>query len=86
MSVLGQNTERDKWAKRIIYGGGTGYFALLGILASLAGNSMGVNPGVVMKAKHSALSKKKSYQDRAWDIYCNTGDIMKAIKIFFWDP
>lgn len=58
MSIIGQNPERDKWAKRIIYGGGTGYFALLGVLASLAGNSMGVNPGVIMKAKHSTLSKK----------------------------
>lgn len=78
MSVIGTNPSRDKKAHRIIYGGFSGYVALLNFL----GGCMGAPPMV------SALNnrRKKSYQDRAWEIYAQTGDIKKAIKIFFWDP
>ncbi len=75
MSVIGLNPERDKKARLIIYGGFSGYCALLGFLADL---NMG--QGIMMNRR------KKYYQDKAWEIYSQTGDIKKAIKVFFWDP
>ena len=78
MSIIGQNPERDKKAHRIIYGGFSCYVALINFL----GSCMGAPP----MASYHNNRKKKSYQDRAWEIYSQTGDIKKAIKIFFWDP
>ena len=77
-SVIGQDPVRDRKARKIIYGGFSGYVALINFL----GNCMGT-PSM---ASYQNNRKKKSYQDRAWDIYSQTGDIKKAIKIFFWDP
>lgn len=78
MSVIGQDPARDKKAHKIIFGGFSGYVALLNFLSGCMG----------MPSTISAVNnrKKKSYQDRAWEIYSQTGDIKKAIKIFFWDP
>ncbi len=78
MSIIGLDPQRDKKAHRIIYSGFSGYVAFLNFL----GGCMGVPPNI------SAVNnrRKKSYQDRAWEIYSSTGDIKKACKIFFWDP
>lgn len=78
MSVIGIDPKRDKRARAIIYGGFSGYVALLNLLAGCFGTPP--------QASVMVNRKKKSYQDRAWEIYCQTGDIKKAIKIFFWDP
>lgn len=77
MSVIGLDPKRDKRAHKIIYGGFSGYVALVNFL----GSCMGAPPMVSRMNNRS----KKSYQDRAWRIYSETGDIKKAIKIFFWD-
>lgn len=78
MSVLGQNPERDKKAHKIIYQGFSAYTMLLNFIAGSLGAPTGASIAV--------NRRKKSYQDRAWEIYSQTGDIKKAIKIFFWDP
>lgn len=75
MSVIGLNPKRDKKARLIIYGGMGAYVALLKVLVGLKGaQSVMVN------------RQKKSLQDKAWEIYSQTGDIKKAVKIFFWNP
>ncbi len=77
MSVIGIDPKRNKRARTIIYGGFSGYVALLNFF----GGCMGL-PSTINAVNNR---KKKSYQDRAWEIYSDTGDIKKAIKIFFWD-
>ncbi len=78
MSVIGLDPARDKKARAIIYGGFSGYVALLNFLSRCI--------GCPSTASIATNIRKKSYQDRAWEIYSQTGDIKKAIKIFFWDP
>lgn len=74
MSVLGQNPDRDKKARIIIFGS---YFVLSSVASILRG-AMGVPPNI----GRAQLQKQR---ERAWDIYCRTGDIKKATKILFVD-
>lgn len=74
MSVIGLNPKKDKIARLIIYGGMGGYVALLKLLVGLKGAQ------TVMVNRMN-----KSLQDKAWEIYSQTGDIKKAVKVFFWD-
>lgn len=75
MSILGQNPDRDKKAHMIIYGSS---FVLLGVLSILRGIG-GVPP-------HVGRGQLQKQREKAWDVYCKTGDIKKAVKILFWDP
>lgn len=72
-NIIGQNPERDKAAKRKIYGKyyieSTGVSVLYGI-ASL----FGMNPGASMKLKYSEKQKIKKKCDQAWQKYCQTGE------------
>lgn len=78
MSVIGIDPKRDKRAHAIIYGVVPGCSTLLNFF----GGCMGVPPNI------KAISNRqiKACQDKAWKIYTETGDIKKAIKIFFWNP
>lgn len=78
MSILGVNPNRDKLAKAIIYGGGYAYFALIKMIAS-ANIS---NPGAVMKLWSQQSKERKEVKNDAWNIYSETGDILKALKPF----
>lgn len=75
MSVLGQNPDRDKKAHDIIYGGMSVYVGALKVAASFMGIHGGMGNDYV-----------KGLKDKAWKIYCETGEISKAVKVFFWDP
>ena len=81
MSVIGINPRRDKMAKAIIYGGGSAYFYLLKVL-SLACYS---NSAAVYNIWFKQSNKRSEIKDKAWQHYCETGDIWRSIKPFVWD-
>lgn len=78
MSVLGQNPTRDKMAKAIIYGGGTLLFYSIKALA-LANVS---NMGAIYKIWFQQAKKRKDIKNKAWELYCKTGDIWNSLDPF----
>lgn len=81
MSILGINPSRDKKAKLIIYGGGAAYFSLIKIIAAANIN----NPGVMIKIWSQTAKQRKEIKDKAWKLYCESGDIWNSLKPFIID-
>lgn len=77
MSIIGQDPERDKKAHDIIYHGMSIYTGFLSFL----GSCMGVPPN-----HRGSKELKNELKEKAWKIYSETGNIKKAVKVFFWNP